>query len=217
MLKILKEHKNPEILVMTPLGPDRKISTETRTSIKRNDIPFTWASFEGDGKHAANVQSGLEAYLAKYRTLPKFFQIIDDDIILGRHMLDRLHSKIIDTPQMIAFVFCPFSYRGHINVSFPAQVYDINKLLTNNYISSNSLYKSEVLMSVGGFVTEYKYHRLSDWAMWLGLFRQGYAGVLCDTTSFVAISKPTDISAGSIEEYETTRNLIINDFARPLV
>lgn len=216
MLKILREDKNPLVLVMTPLLTGRKVSRETKTSIKRNDIPFIWATYEGDGKHAANVQAGLEAYLRDARYMPPYFQIIDDDIILGRHMLDRLYVKLTHAPDWIAFAFCPFSYRGYMNIDFPARIYDINKLLINNYISSNSLYRADILLQVGGFVTELKYHRLSDWAMWLGLYRYGYSGILCEDAHFVAISKPTDISAGSGEEYETTRELILEDFAKPL-
>lgn len=215
-LKILREDENPEILILTPLLTGDRISKETKKSIRRNETSFVWASFEGNGKHADNVQKGLECFKKKYK-LPPYFQIIDNDIILGRGMLDRLYQKLSKSPKEIAFAYCPFSYRGHINLEIPAVEYDINKLIRNNYISSNSLYKTSILIEVNGFVTEIEYHRLSDWCMWLKLYRNKYYGILVKEAKFVAQSKPTDISAGSNDEYNLCKSLVIKNFIWPIL
>jgi hypothetical protein len=215
MLKIVKECKNPAILVITPLAPGRKISSQTKASIQRNYIPYVWASWESPHYHARNVQDGINAYKKEYG-LPEYIQVLDDDIILNRHTLDRFHRVIVESPDNIGFVYCPFSYRGHINISFPAISYDIHRLMRGNWISSNSLYKAKVIEEVGGFVIEDDTQRLSDWALWLRMYLHGYIGELCPNTSFVAVSSPKDLSAGSTEEYRRAEALIIERFVNPI-
>ena len=219
MLKIIKNDKDSKILIMTPLLKTEtithKISKETERSIKRNEIPYTWATYSGSGKHAANVQNGLDEYQNRY-PLPPYILILDDDIILGRYFLDRMFACLQKTEDYIGFAYCPFEYWGHINVKFPPMPYDIEKLVNGNYISSNSLYKTKVVLEVGGFVIQEKYHRLSDWAFFLKLFKAGYIGKLCEKTSFVAISKPSDISAQGHEEFNKTKEDIYQDFILPM-
>lgn len=215
MLKIIRQDKNPKILVATPLLTGHKISKETLHSIKRNEISYVWASYESQAKHSANVQNLIDEFSNKY-SLPPYIFVLDDDIILGRYLLDRMFECLYKTADMIAFAYCPFSYSGHINISFPPIEYDIEKLKRGNYISSNSLYRAEAIKKVGGFVIEEKYQRLSDHAMFLKLFRYGYIGKLYDKTAFTAISKKTDISAGSTEEYQKTFQLIQEDFIKPI-
>ncbi len=168
------------------------------------------------GKHATNVQAGLDEYKKQFKSFPPYIQILDRDIILGRNFLDKMLSTIEKTDGNIGFVYSPFEYKGYINVTFPPRVYDINFLMNNNYISSNSLYKSEAIERVGGFVTDIRIHRLSDWAMWLKMYKFGYIGQLCPNAFFTAISSPSDISAGGQEEYLTTKKLIIEEFVKPL-
>ena len=212
MIKILKNTENAVILVVTPLLTGHTISKETRQSINTNTVPFKWISYEGDGKHAANVQAGIDAYKTQFGTLPPYIQILDRDIICGRKMLDRLYANLKNLPSNIAFSYCSFEYRGYINIVFPPKPYNIGQLITSNYISSNSLYRTCAIEKVGGFVTETKYHRLSDWAMFLRLYNNGFVGSLCYETSFIAASSKDDISAGSREEYIETRKNVLNDF-----
>jgi len=215
MLNVLKESKSKELLVLTPLLTGHKISSETKTSIKKNDIDFTWISYEGSGKHATNVQAGLDQFKKQFNFLPNYIQIIDRDIILGRNMLDKLHSVI--KKSHLAFSYCPFEYSGHVNIKFPPMEYDIKKLLKGNYISSNSMYDSKIVEEVGGFVTDETIHRMSDWAMVLKLYKHGYIGGLCFSTSFIAMSTKNDISAGSNEEFYSTKKLIHRDFIEPIL
>lgn len=221
MLKILKSDKNPQILVMTPLLTGHQIFNQTKTALQRNTVAHQWVSFEGVGKHAANVQAGLDEYKKQFGSFPPYIQILDRDIIAGRYMLDRLWDALtraqIRSDKKIAFAYANFEYKGYINVQFPARLFDINSLVKGNYISSNSLYCSDVVEEVGGFVTEEKYHRLSDWAMFLKLYKAGYHGIPVINTSFVAISSEGDISAGSKEEYQTTYQLVKEDFVGPIL
>jgi hypothetical protein len=220
MLKIVRNDKNSQILVITPLlkneKVEHKISRDTENSIKRNDVPFIWVTYSGAGKHATNIQNLLDAYQNKY-PIPPYIQVLDCDIILGRHFLDRMYEKIIKSKDDVGFVYSPFQYQGHVNISFPPMKYDIEKLVMGNYISSNSLYKYEAIKAVKGFVTQEIYHRLSDWAMFLKMYYYGYIGELCESTSFVAISTKDDISAGTSEEFLRTKNLIHEDFVRPIL
>lgn len=217
-LKILHEDRNAQLLIITPLLTGHSISGETKVSIKRNKLPYIWASYMADGKHAQNVQKGLSAYRRKTGgTLPPYIQIIDRDIILGRHMLDKMYANLVKTDDTIGFTYVPFSYKGYVNVTFQPTPYDINKLVQQNYISSNSMYKTKMVERVGGFVTDEDVHRLSDWCLWLKCYGYGYIGKLCPDASFIAMSTDKDISAGSNEEYTTTRNLVFERFIKPLL
>jgi hypothetical protein len=210
--------------VITPLFEGHEISNETKQSIKRNDsTSYTWISFTGLGKHAFNVQRGLEEYITlsekypKKYIIPEYMMILDRDIILGRYYIDRMLECIKGTPDNIGFVYSPFEYKGYINIKFPVINYDINRLMMGNYISSNSLYKLKMVRDVGGFITDEKYHRLSDWAFFLKAYKNGYVGKSCANAFFTAISTENDISAGSKEEYNKTRVEVYKDFIKPLI
>jgi hypothetical protein len=212
MIKVIKDCKNPLVLVITPLLPEHEISNETRISIKSNKIYYKWISFTSNRKHAANVQAGIDTYKIEYGQLPEYLLILDRDIICGRKMIDRLHKVLFDEPKNIGFSYCSFEYKGHINIRFHASPYDIDRLQKGNYISSNSLYRTSVIDDVGGFIVEEQYHRLSDWAMWLKIYNYGYIGTPCYDTSFIAISTEKDISAGSNEEYQITKKIVQDNF-----
>jgi hypothetical protein len=216
MLKVIRHEKTAPILFVTPLLTGRKISSQTRTGIQRNKILYSWVSFESGAYHAKNVQSCIDSFKARFRYLPKYIQVLDDDITPGRFMLDRFYAVLSKTPDNEAFTYCPFSYKGHINVSFPAMEFDIERLVRANWMSSNSLYKTSVIEEVGGFVVEDDIQRLSDWAFFLRLYAHGYIGKLCPNTSFVAASSKTDLSAGSDEEYHKTKELVTERFIKPL-
>lgn len=212
MIKILHEDKNAEILVITPLLTGHEISDYTTKTIKTSTIPYIWVSYEDKYKHAKNVQMGLNEYKKQYGNLPKYIQVLDRDIVLGRKFLDRMYDVINISPTNYAFTFCSFQYSGYINMAFRAVPFSHEHLKKGNYISSNSMYKSEAIEKVGGFVTEEKYHRLSDWAFFRKLCQYNYIGQPCYTTSFTAISTEKDISAGGQDEYVETYRLIIKDF-----
>lgn len=221
MLNILKQGKTKELLVITPLLIGHSISNETKKSIKKNDIDFTWISYEGTGKHATNVQAGINQFKKQFNFLPKYIQIIDRDIILGKNMLDRLHDTLVSasvkSDNKYAFSYCPFEYKGYMNVKFSPMEYDIKKLIKGNYISSNSMYNSQIIELVGGFITDEKMHRMSDWVMFLNLYKNGYIGKLCYNASFIAMSTKNDISAGSNEEYISTYKLIYQNFIKSIL
>lgn len=215
MLKIIRECKDPEVLVITPLLPGRKISKETKVSIKRNETPYIWASYTSNEKHARNVQLGIDAFHKEFCYLPPYIQIIDDDIILGRFMLDRLFNVLDKTGDEVGYSYCGLEYKGFTNLKIPVGEFDINRLKKKNYISSNSLYKTAAIYKVGGFITELELNRLSDWCMFLKMYQFGLKGVFVPNTSFVAMSTATDISAGSIDEWLKTKKLVVERFKLP--
>ena len=143
--------------------------------------------------------------------------MLDRDIILGRYMIDRLYKKLSKQHNQVAYSYASFKFTGHINKEFPAEIWDINKLLLQNYISSNSLFKSNVLLEVG-LVTDEKYKRLLDWAFLLKLFLVGgYYGVACPEASFEAVSNKDSVSSGTVEDYYLKRERVITDFGKPIV
>ena len=213
-LNIIQKVKNPMVLIITPLLTGHTILKECKKSVKRNDIEFDWVSHEGDGEAPENLQSAIDGYKDKYKVLPPYTFVLARDIICGRHMIDRLHNKLKDTPDNIGFSYCPFEFKGHLNMKVPPIEYNINKLIVKNYISGVSLYKSNVLEKVHGFTAEKFLHRLNDWAMFIRLYREGYSGILCKDTYFIAISSENDISSGSDEEYAMSYNHVVDNYIR---
>lgn len=222
MIKIVKEVKKTDVLVITPLLPGHQISKETKRSIKRNTIPYTWITSEAENNIPTNLQNGLDWWKKQKGSLPKYYLMIDRDIILGRYMIDRMYNlfeeALTQTPDApFAFCYASFEFKGHINKEFPANPYDINQLLRGNYISSNSMFKSDIVDSIG-LVTDDKYKRLLDWAFYLKLFLEGpYAGLACPKAHFVAQSTEDDISARSEEDYKLKHKQVHDDFVLPII
>ena len=215
MLKFIKEIRNPELLVVTPLYIGHRISRDTKVGLLRNDIKFAWISYESAGSTSKNYADGIKVYRDKYFT-PKYTILIDKDVIPARHMLDSMYDTLRKSDKQTAFCYCNFEFKGTINKQFFHIPYNPLTLIRGNYISSNSMIKLDKLDEIGGVVTEKKYDRLSDWALWLSFLSYGYYGVLCDSTSFVDISNKTSVSSGTQEEYRRTHELVVRDFIDPL-
>ena len=217
-IQIVREDDYSEILVATPLLPGHKISRDTKVSIKRNEIPFTWITCTGDNNIPTNWWYGSRQYFQMRSTLKiPYILPLDRDIQLGRHMLDRLLMVIKQSEERHAFCYCNFEFRGSINNKFPCQPYDINRLIKGNYISSNSLIKYDYLEFIGGPVMDDQYRRLLDWALWLKFFQHGYIGIPCPEASFIAYAGPESISAGTAKDYQVKAKRVWEDFGRPIV
>lgn len=216
MIKIIEESKDPEILVVTPLLPDHGISKTTKTTIRRNKTPFFWISSSGNFNIPTNAQNGIEWYKKKFGKLPPYYIMIDRDIEAGRGLLDRLYVKLKESQWPIGFSYASFQFKGHINCDFPAMPYEINRLIQSNYISSNSMFLTEVIENVG-LVTDDKYKRLLDWAFLLKCFRKGYIGIPEPRAYFIAHSTKDDVSAGSNEDYHIKMQRVFVDFVVPLI
>lgn len=215
-IKIIKQDKGSKILVVTPLLPTHKISKETKITLRRNKTPITWISSMGNNNIPTNVQLGINWYKRKYGGLPEYYLMLDNDITLGRKALDRLYEKLKTSPPHIGYAYASFKYEGHINKEFPAIPFNINKLVKGNYISSNSLFKMEVIENVG-LVTDEQYKRLLDWAFLLKCYGEGFMGIGCPEASFVAQSTANDISAGSNEDYTIKSKRVYTDFIKPFL
>jgi hypothetical protein len=215
MLKIIKEAKNPELLVVTPLFTGHRVGRDTKVGLLRNDINFAWVSHESSGSTSKNFSDGIKAYRNKY-TDPKYVLLVDKDILPDRHMLDIMYNTLQKSTDQTAFCYCNFEFRGTINNKFHNIQYDPIKLLLSNFISSNSMIKLDKLDEIGGVIVDKKYDRLSDWALWLSFLSYGYYGVLCDT-GFIDISTKSSVSSGSQEEYKRIYDNVRADFIDPLI
>jgi hypothetical protein len=197
VLTVIREDKNPEVLIVTPLWPGHKISRETKKTIKRNDTPISWYSYSDYNNIPQNWWSAIRELRSRKKKLPKYFLPLDRDIILGRYMIDRMvnvfegrgnlrtRNRVI--PAHTAYIYCNFEFKGTVNREFLAEPFDINRLTKGNYISSNSL------------------------------IQFGYIGHPCKEANFVAISSENDISAGSPEDYQLKHQRVHEDFVKPLI
>lgn len=216
MIKTINDCEIPQILIVTPLLPHHKISRHTKITVGRNNIPFFWISSSGNNNIPTNSLNGIKWFKNKFGKLPPFYIMIDRDIHMGRGMLDKLYEKLSHQPLNIGYCYASFQFKGHINADFPAIPFDINRLVQSNYISSNSMFRSNVIEDVG-LVTDEKYKRLLDWAFLLKCFAYGYIGVPEPRAAFIAHSTRKDISAGSQEEYKIKYQRVFDDFVRPLL
>ena len=117
-VKELVEHTNPKVLVVTPLLVGHEISRQTRTSIKRNEVPFTWIVAEGKFNIPSNVDHALRIFKARHKFLPEYFLMIDRDITLGRNMIDRMYKRLSPLNPPIAYTYANFEYKGYITFFF---------------------------------------------------------------------------------------------------
>ncbi len=216
MIKEIVKNNDPQILVVTPLLPDHKISKETKISIKRNKTPLYWISSAGKFNIPTNALNGIKWFKKKFNKLPEFYIMIDRDINAGRGMLDKLYENLMKSESRIGYCYATFQFKGHINADFPAMPFDINRLLTSNYISSNSMFRSSVIEEVG-LVTDDKYKRLLDYAFLLKCFQAGYIGIPEPKAWFIANSTKNDISAGSNEDYRLKYGRVYEDFIKPII
>lgn len=218
-VKVVKKCKKPEILVSTPLLPGHKISKITKKTLKRNDIDYIWLSTSGDNNIPTNHIGSMVWYKENIGELPPYMFFLDRDIDLGRHALDRLHKKLVDesfrSDVIIGYAYASFKYTGYIEHDFPAIPFDPWKLLGANYISSNSLYCTEIIEKVG-LVTDNYYKRLLDWAFLIKCLGQGIIGTPCPSATFQVVSTPDDISAGSSSDYLLKQGRVNEDFIDPI-
>lgn len=217
MLKYIVKSDKPMLLVVTPLGPNSEVSKQTKNSIKRNELPFTWVSFKSNNNCAANAQAGINAFFEENKYIPPYFLLLDDSVICGRHMLDRMTLTLQNSDKSIAYCYCNFEFKGHINKKFPAEPFNPSRLIRANYISSNSIIKTHKLQQVGWLVTDEKYERLLDWCTWLKFLYHGFGGIPCKEASFVDISKEKSVSSRDISDYQSKYNAIVKDFVYPIV
>lgn len=216
MLQELVISKKPKVLVVTPLLPGHKVSKITKKTIKRNDTPFSWVSYSGENNIPTNAQKGINEYQRKWGMV-KYFLMIDRDIEAGRHLIDRMYETLERSNDDIAYCYASFEFRGYVNASFPADTFDMIRLLEGNYISSNSMMKMSCLEEIGGLITDGQYTRLLDWALWLNFLRYGYSGIPCPDAYFIAHSDKEDVSAGTKEDYRLKYNRVKRDFAIPVI
>ena len=93
-INIKKDVDRTRLLIVTPLLPGHKVSKETKVTVKRNKVPYIWLESIGNNNIPVNTQNGIDWYKENRGELPEYFIMIDNDIILGRGMLDKLIKKL---------------------------------------------------------------------------------------------------------------------------
>lgn len=214
-IEIKKSTKFPDVLVVTPLKKGDWVSKETKKTIKRNKLKYFWISSEGSNNIPTNAQHGINWAHKNIKNMPKYYIMIDRDIVLGRSMLDRLFKALESSDDNTGVAYAGFEFKGVVNQKFPADPWDLSRLKQANYISSNSMFRMSVIDKVG-LVTENKYKRLLDWAFLLKCASYGYHGINVPNARFLAISEPGDISAGGQQDYWVKHQRVFEDFVRPM-
>ncbi len=215
-LKIVQKCKNPEILVITPLKRGDKISKDTKKSIKRNKTPIEWISLCEDNNPAKNTSIAYKKWVKENGRVPYVIKI-DNDLTTSRGMIDKLYHALVDAPQECAYSYCGFEFTGSIQLKIPLRMFDKEMLLRQNYISFNSLINTKRLDSIGGFITNDKYFRLLDWALWLKFLKYGFIGQPVGDAYFHAYASPNSVSCRSRADYIEKFERVKKDFIDPLI
>lgn len=214
MLYIVKDCNKPEFCVITPLRVGDKISKDTKVSVKRNKKPFIWATYQSNENTARNFKLGLQE-LSKKIKLPRYTIKVDNDTIWNRrtidYMVETFDSTIYRSDIRPAYCYCSFEYTGAVNKKFPADHFRPDRLRKMNYISSNSLFLTEVLLNYP-IIDDDRYKRLLDWAYYLHLLNNGFVGIPCKSGYFKAIASPDSVSAGGQEDFKLKYKRVIEDF-----
>ena len=213
MLKIIKQTKNPKYLVITPLKNGDKISKITKKSINRNRHQFDWISYQSNN----NIPTNTELALKEYKYI-RYIIKIDNDINANRNMLDKMYNVLHTMPKHIAYCYPKFKYLlpNGKSIDFTDNIFNVERLLKSNYITSNSMIDRYKLDEIGGFVTDNKYVRLLDWALWLKFLYYGYIGVPSNT-GFVTALNDNNISARGNEDYKEKHKRVYDDFVLPIM
>ena len=215
MLHFLQKEPNPKFVAITPLRPTDCISLELYDTISRNQLSFDWVTYKGKGNACENTQKGLIEY-CKARKKPKYFIKLDNDLMFRfTPAFDRMYECLVDSPKSVAYAYSSFAFVGSMNLKFGADKFDPVRLMDTNYISSCSMIKTEAFEKVGGFVTDQKFVRLLDWALWLKFLRHGYVGKPCPDAYFEAIADEGKVSTGDADDYWKKRELVKAHFTEP--
>lgn len=208
-----------ELLIITPLKHGDKVSEETKKMVKKNSVDYEWVTIENDGNPAHNTSLGYEIWNSNNskRKKPKYIMKLDNDINSDKPFIDVLVNSLNNSNDNEAYAYCGFEFTGAINVKFPAVNFDPYQLIMNNYISFNSVIKREALDSIGGFITDDKYFRLLDWALWLKFLKNGYIGKPSFGVSFTAHASKGSVSAGSAEDYKIKHKAVYDDFINKIL
>lgn len=218
-MKIIHQRTSPKFLIVTPLRVGDKISKETLKTIKRNETPFTWVSYEGPYNIPINTTIGLNIYLGiNKKENIKYFIKIDNDINADRVLLDEMYNTLESCKDdYVAYCYCPFKFvlSDGRAIEFKYREFDTEALLRANYITSNSMINIEKLNHIGGLVCDSYYQRLLDYATWLKFLSYGYEGITCKK-GFTTPLQEGSISAGGEKDYNVKMGRVQKDFIRPL-
>lgn len=216
MYKEIRKAKTPKYLIITPLKEGDKISKETRETVNLNRLQFDWISYEANNNIPKNTQLALNEYEKLYKRVDYIIKI-DNDINMQSKLLDHMFNYLKKSKDNIAYVYCPFSYildNGQY-ISFKGK-FDVERLIHQNWISSNSMIKRESLERVGGFVIDSQYERLLDWCLWLKFAYYNLSGMMIDSKSFTTPLNKNNVSARGEEDYKVKFRRVRRDFCIPL-
>lgn len=204
--EIIKVDK-PDILLITPLRKKDFVSVLTEESIVKNDVLFDWISYSSSNNPVVNCEKALEEYKKK-NSIPKYLMKLDNDIDADSGWLDSMYKALESSNDNIAYAYTSFEYYGYMNRSFKAKPFNSSVLMNGNYISFNSLIKTDAFLDIDGFVDLYGQDRLWDWALWLKFLKHNYIGMPVYDKEFRAFASSNSISCKSPENYYKNYDLI---------
>ena len=132
----------------------------------------------------------------------KFLFFCDDDIIMGKDMLRKLHASIGKHD----FAYCDYLAANHPVPNFlkhTAKDFNARELQRANYISCMSLVRASAFP---GF--DENLNRLQDWDMFLTMVSNGSTGIYVPDTNFIAFWFDKGITNSNKSEWQNAANAV---------
>ncbi len=118
---------------------------------------------------------------AVYHSTGHYLLCLDSDNAIRPEYIDEGIAALASNPKA-AVAYGNANFIGEISRSFFAGKFDIEKLLTENYIDMCAVIKKEAWENVGGLDENLIRHE--DWEFWIRLFKAGWEFVYLDKALF---------------------------------
>lgn len=201
---VITNEKDPMILVITPLRRKNKILKSCEYSIiqGQKDIKKIWISFQSKNNSNINRISGYKKSKNLLRKkLPNFLLFCDNDIEWRPGIFSEMIDILKNTDDNIGYCYCRFRYETSFgNMDFdeddPIEIFDKNKILLRNWISTMSIQKTNIFKKYGKF--DLSLERFQDWDLWLNYWiNHGIRGIPLKKRGFTTILSDGQISTKS--------------------
>ena len=111
-IEIMRATKFPDVLVVTPLLNYDYLRKRTRETMQKNTLKYFWITSEGPHNIPTNALKGINWAKKNLQEMPKYYIMIDGDIILGKGMLDKLFRALEKSEDKIGFAYASFQFKG---------------------------------------------------------------------------------------------------------
>jgi glycosyltransferase involved in cell wall biosynthesis len=136
---------------------------------------------------------------------PQYLLFSDADVIWEPGILKRMLDILDGAEDDVAYVYCNYEAKGHLNNVHYAVPFDADQLRKRNFASTMSVVRSDALPDPPFIEDE---GRLQDWSLWLRLLNAGYRGAYLPMVGFTAYYTEASISSRGYDDFLYWKQII---------